>query len=126
MTRYFSLSALVAIAALVPSSYAREQQDFHERVKNAVTRTDKDLGTYVHRDNLSGEPRDRFDAAVKDLSALRDAIAAGQWDGAKERLEHAIDNIDFVVQHAPIGEQEKQTLGIDLYTLRDIRDGWKP
>lgn len=124
--RHLPLFALTAIALLVPAAHAREQQDFRERARHAVERTDKDLGTYVHRENLNEPQREKFDAAMKDLRELHADMEAGRWDGARERLEHAIDEIDAVVKSAPIGEQERTTLGIDLYTLRDIRDGWKP
>jgi hypothetical protein len=122
--RHFPLLALAAIA-LVPTAHAREQEDFRERAKHVVERTDTDLQKFVHRDNLNDRQREKFDAALKDLKEFRDETAAGKWDGGRERLERAIDNIDFVVNNATIGEQEKQTLRIDLYTLRDVRDGWR-
>lgn len=118
--------ALSAMVLLVPAAHAREQQDFHERVKDAVQRTDKDFETLVHRDKLDTDQRERFDAALKDLTDFREAIAKGQWDGGKEQLQRTIDDIDSVVKHAPIDEGDRQTLGIDLYTLRTIYDSWKP
>jgi hypothetical protein len=117
--------AFAAIGLMIPAQ-AREQADFRERAKHAVERADKDLSASIHRDNLDADQRAKFDAAVKDLHELHDAMEAGKWEGGLEKLDHAIDDIDFVVKHAPLGEQEKTTLGIDLYTLRDIRDGWKP
>ena len=122
--RHFTFLALAALA-LIPAAHAREQEDFRERARHVVERTDNDLQKYVHRDNLNGAQREKFDAALKDLKEFRDETAAGKWDGGRERIERAIDNIDFVVEHATIGEQEKQTLRIDLYTLRDVRDGWR-
>jgi acyl-CoA reductase-like NAD-dependent aldehyde dehydrogenase len=126
MMRHFPLLALGALALLVPGAHAREQQDLRERVRDAVQRTDKDLGNFVHRDKLNEQQRDRFDAAIKDLRELREAVAGGRWEGERERLERAIDNIDFVAKHAPIDEGDRQTLGIDLYTLRVILDSWQP
>jgi hypothetical protein len=123
--RHVAFLAVAAAALLVPAAHAREQADLHERARLAVERTDKDLQTYVHRDKLDGQQREKFDAAVKDLKDFHDDAAAGKWDGGRERLERAIDNIDFVVNHATLSEQEKTTLGIDLYTLRDVRDAWK-
>lgn len=124
--RYFALLALGAIAFFVPVAHAKEQQDLRERVRDAVQRTDKDLGTLVHRDKLDEQQRDRFDAAMKDLHELRDAVASKRWEGERGRLERAIDNIDFVAKHAPIAEGDRQTLDIDLYTLRVILDSWQP
>jgi len=124
--RHFSLLAMGAIALLVPAANAREQQDLRERVRDAVQRTDKDLGNLVHRDKLNDQQRDRFDAAVKDLHELRDAVANGHWEGERDRMERAADNIDFLSKNAPIEESDRQTLGIDLYTLRVILDSWKP
>ncbi len=126
MMRHFPFLALGAIALLVPGAHAREQQDLRERVRDGVQRTDKDLGNFVHRDKLNEQQRDRFDAAIKDLRALREAVADGRWEGERGRLERAIENIDFVVKHAPIDEGDRQTLGIDLYTLGVILDSWKP
>jgi molecular chaperone DnaK (HSP70) len=123
--RHVPFLALAAIAFLIPPAHAREQEDFREKAKHAVERTDNDLQKYVHRENLNDRQREKLDAAMKDLKEFRESAAAGKWDGERERLERAIDNIDFVVTNAQIGEQEKTTLGIDLYTLRDIRDGWR-
>jgi hypothetical protein len=126
MMRHFSLLALSVIALLVPAAQAREQQELRERVRDGVQRTDKDLGNFVHRDKLNEQQRDRFDAAIKDLHELRDAVADKRWEGERDRLEHAIDNIDFLMKHAPIEEGDRQTLGIDLFTLRVILDSWQP
>jgi molecular chaperone DnaK (HSP70) len=118
--------AFLAVAAwLVPWAHAREQEDFHEKARHAVERTDNDLQKYVHRDNLDAGQREKFDAATKDLTEFREAAAKNQWDGERERLERAIDEIESVVKNAKIGDQERTTLEIDLYTLRDVRDGWK-
>lgn len=123
--RHFPLLALAAIALLVPGAHARELKDLREQVRYAVQRTDKDLGNLVHRDKLDEQQRDRFDAAIKDLRALGEAVAGERWEGERGRLERAVDNIDFVVKHAPIDEGDRQTLGIDLYTLRTVLDSWK-
>jgi hypothetical protein len=124
--RNFPLLVLGVIALLVPRADAREQQDLKERVRDAVQRTDKDLGNLVHRDKLNEQQRDRLDAALKDLRELREAVAGGQWEGERGRLERAIDNMDFVVKNAPIADTDRQTLGIDLYTLQVTLDSWKP
>jgi len=124
MSRF--LPALAVISLLAPAAHAREQADFREKAKNAVERTDKDFENIVHPEKLDAEQRAHFDAALKDLHELREAIAAGKWEGGKERLERAIDNIDFLMKKAPMDDGDRQMLGIDLYTLRDIRDGWKP
>ncbi len=123
--RYFSFLAVAALAWLVPTAHAREQEDFHERARHVVERTDKDLQSFVHRDALNGPQREKFDAALKDLKEFGEETAAGKWDGGRERLERAIGNIDFVVNNATIDEQQRQTLRIDLYTLRDVHDGWR-
>jgi hypothetical protein len=126
MMRHFVLLALGAIALLVPTAHAREIQELREQVRDGVRRTDKDLGTLVHRDKLDEQQRGRFDAAMKDLAELGEAVAAGKWEGERGRLEHAVENIDFLQKHAPIDDGDRQTLGIDLYTLRVILDSWKP
>ena len=125
MTRYLSFLVLAASLFLIPAAVGREQQDFRERVRDAAQRTDKDLGQYVHRDKLDAPQRDRLDAALKDLNELREAAAAGRLDGERERLERAIENIDAVAKDGSISEPDRQTLGIDLYTLRTILDSWK-
>ena len=121
--RHFAFLAVAFL--LVPAAHAREQEDFHQKAKLAAERTDNDLQKYVHRDNLNDAQRGKFDAALKDLTEFREAAAKNQWDGERERLERAIDEIEFVVKNAKIAEQERTTLEIDLYTLRDVRDGWK-
>jgi hypothetical protein len=121
--RYFAFLAMAVW--LVPPAHAREQEDFHQKAKLAVDRTDNDLQKYVHRDNLNDAQRGKYDAAMKDLTEFREAAAKNQWDGERERLERAIDEIEFVVKNAKIADQERTTLEIDLYTLRDVRDGWK-
>jgi len=123
--RHFPVLALAAIPLLVPRADARELKDLREQVRYAVQRTDKDLGNLVPREKLDQQQRDRFDAAIKDLRALGEAVSGERWEGERGRLERAVDNIDYVVKHAPIDEGDRQTLGIDLYTLRTVLDGWK-
>jgi hypothetical protein len=125
MMRHFLLLAIGAIALLVPV-HAKEIQELRERVRDGVQRTDKDLEHLVHADKLNQQQRERFDAAVQDLHELRDAVASTRWEGERDRLQRAVDNIDFVVKQAPIDDGDRQTLGIDLYTLRSILDAWKP
>ena len=124
--RHFTLLALGAIVSLVPAAHARERTELREQVRDGVQRTDKDLGNCVHRDKLNDQQRERFDAAIKDLHELGEAVEGGRWEGERGRLERAVDNIDFLSKHAPIADQDRQTLGIDLYTLRVILDNWKP
>jgi|SRR5579862_1317917 hypothetical protein len=125
MMRRYLLIALSAIALMTTGAQAKEQTPLRERVRDGVQRTDKDLQTLVHRDKLNQQQRDRLDAAMKDLQELREAVAGTQWEGERARLERAVDNIDFVVTNAPIEEGDRQTLGIDLYSLRVILDSWK-
>jgi hypothetical protein len=128
--RHLSLLILAAIAllvsSLVPPAGAREHQELRERVRDGVQRTDKDLGNLVHRDKLNEEQRKRFDAAIEDLGKLREAVAGEKWEAERTRLERAVENIDFLVKHAPIDDSDRQTLGIDLYTLQVILDSWNP
>ena len=119
------LIILSTIALLATGAQAKEQTPLRERVRDGVQRTDKDLETLVHRDKLNPQQRERLDAAIKDLGQLREAVAGTQWEGERARLERAVDNIDFVVTNAPMEESDRQTLGIDLYTLRVILDSWK-
>jgi hypothetical protein len=125
MMRHFQLLALAAITLLVPAAHAREQQDLRERIRDGVQRTDKDLGNLIHRDKLNDQQRDRFDAAVKDLHELREAVTSKRWEDERDLLERAVENIDFLANHAPIDEGDRQTLDIDLFTLRVILDSWK-
>jgi hypothetical protein len=122
-----ALAAIALLAAsLVPSASARERTELRERVRDGVQRTDKDLGNYVHRDKLNEEQRKRFDAATEDLGRLREAVSGGKWESERNRLERAVENIDFLVKHAPIDDSDRQTLGIDVYTLQVILDSWDP
>jgi hypothetical protein len=116
-----------AIAWLVPGAHAREVQDLRELVRDGVQRTDKDLGNFVHRDKLDEQQRERFDAAVKDLRELGEAVAGGgKWERERGRLERTVENIDFLQKHAPIEAGDRQMLGIDVNTLRGVLDRWKP
>jgi len=125
--RHLSLVVLAASAALlVPPMHAREQTELRDRVRDGVQRTDKDLNNSVHRDKLDEALRKRFDAVVEDLDKLREAVKNGKWESERERLVRAVDNIDFLAKHAPIEDADRQTLGIDVYTLQVILDSWKP
>ena len=124
--RHFLLLALGAITWLVPVAQARELQELREQVRDGVRRTDRDLGNFVHRDKLNEQQRDHLDAAVKDLRELGEAVAGGRWEGERGRLEHAVENIDFLQKNAPLEDGDRRVLGIDLYTLRVILDSWKP
>lgn len=124
--RHFLFLAFGAIALLAPAAHAKEIQELREQVRDGVRRTDRDLGNLVHRDKLDADQRDKFDAAVKDLQVLGEAVAKGEkWEDERGRLERAVDNIEFLQKHAPIGDGDRQTLGIDLYGLRVILDTWK-
>src|SRR5579864_4242436 len=122
---FFSFCALALL--LVPLASGREIQELRERVRDAVQRADKDLGTLVHRDKLNGEQRQKFDSAVKDLTALREAVEAKeskQWEGERALLERAADNMESLQKNAPIEDKDRQMLGIDVYTLHVILDSW--
>jgi len=124
--KHFLLLALGVIVVLAPGAHAKEQQELRERVRDGVQRTDKDLENLVHRDKLNEQQRDRFDAAIKDLLDLREAVTSTRWQGERGRLERAVENIELVMKDASISEGDRQTLGIDVYTLHVILDGWKP
>ncbi len=123
--RYLPVLALCAIALLVPRAHGRELTELRERVRDAVQRTDKDLGNTVHRDKLDAQQRDRFDAAVKDLQEMQEAVKSDKWEHERARLERAVDNIEFLDKNAPLNDADRQMLGIDVYTLRVILDSWK-
>ena len=103
----------------------KEQQDLKERVRDGVQRTDKDVQTVIHRDKLNPQQRDRLDSALKDLHDVREALNGTDWQGKRDMLERAVGNIDDLSKDAPIEEGDRQTLGIDLFTLRSILDAWK-
>jgi hypothetical protein len=104
---------------------AKEREDLRGRVRDGVQRTDKDLGTCVDRAKLNPQQQQELDAAVKNLHEIRDGVENGKWTDDRPLLEHAVDHIDFLVKNAPIDDSNKQTLGIDLFTLRSILDAWK-
>src|SRR5215467_7638712 len=122
--RYFPVLLLAAIAVFAPNASAKEPTELRDRVRDGVQRTDKDLGNLVHRDRLDDQQRKRLDAAVEDLNKLREALAGAKWEGERGRLERAVENIDFLVKKAPIDDGDRQTLGIDVYTLQVILDSW--
>ncbi len=124
--RHFTLLALSAIALLAPLAQAREVTELREQVRDGVKRTDKDLGRLVHRDKLTEQQRTRFDAAVKDLDTLTEAVTTDKWLKDRDVLVRAVDNIDFLQKNAAIEEADRQSLGIDVYTLKVILDSWKP
>ena len=103
----------------------KEQQDLRERVRDGVQRTDKDVQTVIHRDKLNPQQRDRLDSALKDLHDVREALNGTDWQGKRDVLERAVENIDDLSKNAPVEESDRQTLGIDLFTLRSILDAWK-
>lgn len=123
--RHVALFALGALALLVPSVHARGDDELRDRVRAGVQRTDKDLGNLVNRDKLNEQQRTKFDAAIKDLHDLDEAVKGKEWEGKRKLLEHAVENIDFVVKQAPIADGDRQLLNIDLYTLGVILDNWK-
>ena len=114
-----------AMFLLAPFSQAREIQELREKVRDGVLRTDKDLGKTVHPEKLTKEQREKFDAAIEDLQALQESVKTSKWEGERDRLERATDNIDFLATHAALDDGDKQLLGIDVYTLRVILDSWK-
>ena len=124
--RAFLLLVFGATIFLAPRAQAREQHNLAERVRDGAQRTDNDLENLVKRDKLSAQQRERLDATLKDLRQLRDAVAAGKLEGERPRLERAVENIDSLIKQAPMDEGDRQTLGIDLYSLQVILDSWKP
>jgi hypothetical protein len=121
--RYLYLAALtLPLALLVPMANA---QDFHERGRQAVMTTNDDLQRYIHRDNLNDDQRGRFDTAMREMHEFTEDAAAGRWEHGREHLDHAIENIEFVADHASIGPHEREMLHEDTRRLREIRDGWR-
>ena len=118
---FVTMSALL----LIPAAPARELTELRDRVRDGVSRTDKDLSKIIHRDKLDAQQRERFDSVIKDFEDLAEAVKSSKWEGERDRLERAADNIDAILSHAPIEDADKQTLGIDVYTLRVILDSWK-
>ena len=110
----------------VSAAGAKEREDLRARVRDGVQRTDKDLGNCFDRAKLSAPQQEHLDAAVKNLHEIRDGVENGKWTDDRPLLEHAVDNIDYLVKNASIDDSNKQTLGIDLFTLRSILDSWKP
>ena len=123
--RFLSALFLCAIVCYVPAAHGRELTELRERVRDAVQRTDKDLGSLVHREKLTEPQRAKFDAAVKDLEDLQEAVKSDKWQNERDKMERAADNIDFLQKNAQINEADRQTLGIDVYTLQTILDSWK-
>ena len=115
----------VIFCMLAVLAFARGDQELRERVRDGIKRTDKDLGTLVHREKLGKDQRDRFDGLVKELDQLREAISKEKWEGERERFEHTVEKLDDFVKHAPIEDGDRQTLGIDVYTMQVILDSWK-
>ena len=125
MKRCGVLFTLAAMFLWIGIAGAKEREDLRARVRDGVQRTDKDLGTCVDRGKLNAEQQQRLDAAVKNLHEIRDGVENGKWTDDRPLLEHAADDIDFLVKNAAIDDSNKQTLGIDLFTLRSILDAWK-
>ncbi|GEM_PF-1873018 len=123
--RYLALLALTAMILLTPAADAREQQELREKIRDGVQRTDKDLGSLIPRDKLNEQQRQRFDGVMKDLTVIKEALTNGKWEGERDRFERTVESIDDFVKHAPIEEGDRQTLGIDVYTLQVILDSWK-
>lgn len=119
----FTVAAAWIVAA-VPA-HAREVTELRDRLRDGVQRTDKDLGATIHRDKLDDSQKKKLDAAQEDLDRLREAVANGKWQDERSRFERAIENIDFLAKHAPLSDADRQTLGIDVYTLQVILDSWK-
>ncbi|HLH39306.1 MAG TPA: hypothetical protein VKX39_09185 [Bryobacteraceae bacterium] len=124
MTRRILFFTFAAIL-LIPGAQGKEQQDLRERVRDGVERTDKDIQNAIPREKLNPAQRERLAAALKDLREVREAVNGTDWQGKRDVLERAVENIDYLNKNAPIDEGDKQTLGIDLFTLRSILDSWK-
>ena len=122
--RFLPLLA-AALIFLGPAANARELQELRERVRDGVQRTDKDLGNVVHPDKLNAEQRKRFDATIDDLGELREAVKTDKWQGERKRLERVVENLEYTMKNAPMEDADRQTLGIDVYTLQVILDSWK-
>ncbi len=105
--------------------WAKEVTELRDRVRDGVQRTDKDLAKVIHRDKLNDQQRARLDSITQDFDELREAVASKKWEGERDRFERAVDNLDNLIKQAPISDEERQTLGIDLYTLQVILDAWK-
>lgn len=116
---------MAAIALPIAFLTAYAQPDWHDRARQAVEKTNDDLQRYVHRDNLNEEARGRLDVAMRELHEFREAATAGRWEGGREHLDRAIENVEAVIEHASIGEHERGELREDVHRLREARDGWR-
>lgn len=115
---------LLLLAAL-GLMFAKGGAELKERVNDGVKRADKDLGNLVHRDKLNEQQRGKYDAAMKDLAAVGEAVKGADWEKERARLERAVDNMEFLQKNAPLAEADRDLLGIDVYTLRVILDSWE-
>jgi hypothetical protein len=116
---------MAAIALPIAFLTAYAQPDFHDRARQAVEKTNDDLQRFVHRDNLDREQRERFDVAMRELHDFREAARDGRWEGGREHLDRAIENIETVANRASMGDHEREELREDIHRLREVRDGWR-
>jgi hypothetical protein len=123
--RHLRTLTIAAIALPIAFLTAYAQADFHDRARQAVEKTNDDLERFVHRDNLDREQRERFDVAMRELHNFREAAREGRWEGGREHLDRAIENIEAVAEHARIGDHEREALHEDIRHLREVRDGWR-
>jgi hypothetical protein len=110
---------------MIAPAFGREITELRDRVRDGVQRTDKDLAKLIHRDKLNPQQREKLDAAVKDLGEIGEAVKSDKWQSERDIFERAVDNIDYLVKNAAIDDADKQTLGIDVYSLQVLLDSWK-
>ncbi len=123
--RHLRTLRVAALALPIAFLTAYAQPDWHDRARQAVEKTNDDLQRFVHRDNLNEAQRARFDVAMKELHEFHQAAIAGHWEGGREHLDRAIENVEAVMDHASIGEHERGELREDVRRLREARDGWR-
>lgn len=97
--------------------------DRDRRMASPVDATIRDLEQFARRTERrdSHHERVRFDNAIRNLSKFQDRYYRGKFD--RGRLDQAIEDVDNVVKHNPLGQYARERLWNDLNNLRAFRDG---
>jgi len=103
-----------------PAVQAQNYGNHFEPARMATERTTGDLQRIMDQGNLTEDQSRRLDAAVRDLHLFRESVDNGNFD--RDRLDHAMQDIEFVMNNAQLNGGQQNELREDLDRLRDLSD----
>jgi len=115
----------LALAGLVLSGWipAQAQNRDRGRAHRIIEKTQEDLHHVEHRDRWGMADRGHYDAAERNLNAVRRDLDQNRLD--RRRLDAAIGEIEHITRVDAVDRRARELLNDDARELHRLRDAWR-